>query len=44
MVAVPAGTHEGSLFPGLSGIAGKIKYKYRLLEDELPPSKEEPNE
>ncbi|MGA9723662.1 MAG: FRG domain-containing protein [Candidatus Binatus sp.] len=38
------GTHEGSLFPGLSGIAGKIKYKYRLLEDELPPSKEEPNE
>lgn len=28
------GIHDGSLFPGLSGIAGKIKYKHLRLEDE----------
>ncbi len=38
------GTHEGSLFPGLGGTAGKIKYKYRLLEDEPPLGKEGANE
>lgn len=28
------GIHDGSLFPGLSGIAGKIKYKHLRSEDE----------
>jgi hypothetical protein len=28
------GVHDGSLFPGLSGITGKIKYKYLGLADD----------
>jgi len=32
------GIHDGSLFPGLRGIAGKIKYKHLGLEDDPRPS------
>jgi hypothetical protein len=32
------GIHDGSLFPGLGGLAGKIKYKYLGLEDDPGPS------
>ena len=32
------GIHDGSLFPGLRGVAGKIKYKHLGLEDDPRPS------